>query len=244
MIEGVATYHLDEGGRSVTVDPSKDAAPASVRVFLLGTVFGLICHARGLLPLHGSCVQVGSGAIALCGPRRAGKSTTAAALVERGHGLLADDVCVIDARIGSTPLVLPAFPRMKLSIDAMREFGIDSQGLERTLLHADKYLVPAGPAFVQEPLPLRAVYHLERADTARDIDVARLRGLPAVQRMLEVVFRRELGWQLRGQAPVIDAAARVAEAVPAYVVSYPTGLARLDALVDVLVRGAHDGSLL
>ncbi len=50
-----------------------------------------------LEPLHGSAVSLGDCVVLLLGSSGAGKSSLAAALVERGFAFLADDACAIDA---------------------------------------------------------------------------------------------------------------------------------------------------
>ncbi|MFY9695329.1 MAG: hypothetical protein WA776_09005 [Xanthobacteraceae bacterium] len=112
-LDNVAAY-LVTGPGEVIVAPRPGVGEAEIRVFLLSSVFGYLCHLRALFPLHASCVAINGKAAAFCGPSGAGKSTTAVQLALRGHRLLADDVCVIDAHAAGGPRVLPAFPRLKL----------------------------------------------------------------------------------------------------------------------------------
>ena len=67
-------------------------APADVRLFLLGSVWGALALQRGLLPLHASAVGRGRTVHAFTGPPGAGKSTLAAALAARGYPLFTDDM--------------------------------------------------------------------------------------------------------------------------------------------------------
>jgi hypothetical protein len=94
-LDNVAAY-LVTGPGEVIVSPVPGVGDAEIRVFLLSSVFGYLCHLRALFPLHASRVAIDGNAAAFCGPLGAGKSTTAAQLALRGHRLLADDVCVID----------------------------------------------------------------------------------------------------------------------------------------------------
>ncbi|QNA84449.1 hypothetical protein G4G27_10930 [Sphingomonas sp. So64.6b] len=133
----VATYFVNGPGE-VMVDPRAGASQAEVRLFLLGSVLGYLCHIRSLFPLHGSCVAVGGKAIVFSGPSGAGKSTTAAHLARRGHPLIADDVCAIEI-IDGVPYVRPAFPRLKLWQDTLDAVGVESAGLERNRAGQQKY---------------------------------------------------------------------------------------------------------
>ncbi|AWK88356.1 hypothetical protein [Azospirillum thermophilum] len=195
-IPDVAAFLIDPAGRHVTVDPALPPETPDIRVFLLGTVFGILCYRRGLLPLHASCVRVGDGAVALAGPSGIGKSTLAAALVRQGHAMLADDVTVLDVVGPGGPRVLPAFPRLKLWRDALARMGRNADGLERSRAELDKFHLPVTDAFCPEPLPLRAVFHLEAARHGDGDGLRRLRGPEAVARMGRDLYRGGLMMRL------------------------------------------------
>ncbi len=66
-----------------------------MRADLLGRVMALAAHADGRLTLHASAVSVAGRAVAFVGPKHAGKSTLALALVRKGARLLTDDTLVV-----------------------------------------------------------------------------------------------------------------------------------------------------
>lgn len=188
-IPGVAAYLINPTGTRVTIDPALPLNAPDIRVFLLGTVFGVLCYRRGLLPLHASCVRIGDAAVALAGPSGIGKSTLAAAFLQRGHAVLADDVTVVDIAAPAGPRVLPAFPRLKLWRDAINRMKLSVDGLERTGSTIEKYNFPVFKSFNIEPLPLAAVICLDGADNGGG---GRLRGATAVERIHRHVYRRSL----------------------------------------------------
>lgn len=203
QVPDVATYLIDPGGQRVTIDPVLPPEAPDIRVFLLGTVFGILCFRRGLLPLHASCVRVGDRAIALAGPSGMGKSTLAAALLRRGHAVLADDVTVLDLTAAEGVRVLPAFPRLKLWRDAAARLDIPIQGLERSRVTLDKYHFPIADAFCAEPLPLSAVFHLDTGAQPGGALLRRLRGPEAAAWLGRDIYRGGLmrrlglaGWML------------------------------------------------
>src|SRR5271165_534370 len=73
-IPGIARY-LALDGRMIVIDRAAGADDADVRVFLLASVFGALLHQRGVLPLHGSAVAAGPGAVLFLGASVSGKST-------------------------------------------------------------------------------------------------------------------------------------------------------------------------
>ena len=81
---------------------------------IVGPGLGVLLHRRGRLALHGSAVDVGGRAVVFLGQKGAGKSTTAAALLDRGHALLTDDLVAIGHDAAGRPTVLPGPSQMKL----------------------------------------------------------------------------------------------------------------------------------
>src|ERR1035437_8128434 len=92
----VAGRFLLRGGNEILIDPAPSSVEGEIRSYLLGTVFGALCHQRGILPLHSAVIDLpNGGCVAFVGPSGAGKSTLAAALASRGHKVITDDVCFL-----------------------------------------------------------------------------------------------------------------------------------------------------
>lgn len=239
-IAGVAAY-LVEAGRRVTVQPRMAADAPDVRLFLLGSVFGGLCHQRGLLPLHAGCVEVGGQAVAFAGESGVGKSTLTAAFLRRGFPVLADDVTVVDVGAPGGPRVLPAFPRIKLWRDAMDGLGLSADGLEPIRAQLEKFHLPVEAGFRAEPLPLAAVYHLKTVGDARHAGLEPLRGGAAVNALVEAVYRRMAALHMGRRAALMAALMRVA-ALPGLRLSRVHDLGALDAAVSMIAaRHAADG---
>ncbi len=99
--------------REIHVDVAPDIPEDLVRLPLLGPVMALYLHRIGKLVLHASAVGSDTRSVVFLGDKGAGKSTTAAALVARGHSLLTDDVLAIDFPPAG-PSIAPGFPEIKL----------------------------------------------------------------------------------------------------------------------------------
>jgi hypothetical protein len=187
-IADVARFLIDDG-REIVVDPDPGVSPRTLRLFLLGSALGVLCHQRGLLPLHANAVVAGRGAFAFAGPSGAGKSTLAAALQARGHRLLADDVCMVDVDGVGAALAWPGIPRLKLWADAARAMGHDHTQLDRVAEGIDKYHVPAGSEAQARPVPLRRLYVLCRREAGGPRDIVRLRGHEAMAAVMAHTYR-------------------------------------------------------
>ncbi|HYD97747.1 MAG TPA: hypothetical protein VEH84_00065 [Alphaproteobacteria bacterium] len=237
-IAGVAAYRV-AGGRHVTVQPWMEPTATDIRVFLLGSVFGFLCHQRGLLPLHAGCVEIGGHVVALAGPSGVGKSTLTAAFLRRGFRVLADDVTVVDVAAPGGPLVLPSFPRVKLWRDAMDGLGVAPDGLVRVRREMDKFQLPLpGAAFLAEPRPLAAVYHLGVAGDERNAGIDPLRGTAAVSALVEAVYRQNAALRIR-KSTLLGDVMRVAKLSTARFGRMPD-LSALDAAVSAIA--AHNGA--
>lgn len=121
---GFATIgnYLIEGFHTITFDPAPDFDERLIGFSLLGPVMAVLLQLRGAFTLHASAVAVGDRAVIFMGDKTAGKSTTAGVMAAAGHPLLTDDVLAIaDAESG--PNVLPAYPMIKLTDQAIATFG-------------------------------------------------------------------------------------------------------------------------
>ncbi|WP_042699096.1 hypothetical protein [Azospirillum sp. B506] len=197
-LAAVGAYLVSSDGREVIVSPAPGAEDAEIRLFLFGTVFAMVCHRRGLLPLHACCVRVGDKAVAFAGDSGVGKSTLAATLWTRGYPLLADDVTVVDMNAPGGPRVLPAFPRVKLWRDSLERLGLPVDGLGAVRASLDKYHLPVEEGFCATSLPLAGLVQLEKS---RQLP-AGIRLLPGTQglaRLKMVLYRPRLMLRLGTQ---------------------------------------------
>jgi hypothetical protein len=135
--------------------------------YLQGQLLGFLQRLRGVTCLHACSVLIDGHAIAVAGFPGAGKSSTAAAFLQMGFPVLADDVVPVFVESGKF-MVRPAHPRIWLRPDMVKTlFGsIDALPLfapswEKRFLD----LNASGPGLPLEPKPLAAVYVLsERAN--------------------------------------------------------------------------------
>ena len=185
-----AGRYLIQEGRRIFVDPAGDAAPRTVRLFLLGSAFGALLHQRGLLPLHANAIAIDDRAIAFTGASGAGKSTLASLFHDRGHRLLSDDVCVISADAAGRPIAHAGIPHMRLWRDALERSGRSAADFESVLGGRDKFTVPARRGDARAAMPLGAIYVLKKAiDGGEDVAIRRLHGATAFKALIANTYR-------------------------------------------------------
>jgi hypothetical protein len=212
----VARY-LISGGREIVVDPDPGASERNVRLFLLGSAFGALLHQRGLLPLHANAIEIEGRAFAFCGHSGAGKSTMAAWFHDRGHRILADDVCVIGFDEGGRALAYPGIPRLRLWREALEASGREADAFARSFDDVDKYDVPTEREAPLRPLPLGAVYLLRKAEEdAAPAEVKRLAGVDAVETLVSNTYRGAYLKTIGRTGEHLSACLRIARAVPLF----------------------------
>ena len=231
---------LLRNGEEIVIDLAPSSDDENVRAYLLGAVFGALCHQRGITPLHASAIDVADGCVAFVGASGAGKSTTIAALAQRGHEIIADDECFLQLGTNGDVQAWPGIGRIRLRKDVMAALGFDSPGIERVMRGCNKYFVPVRPP--RNPIqsrPLRRVYQLHRAPSGV-AEINRLRGAAAVESLIQNVYPPGLAARLGYQSHVLTVCAAVARDVPVFRLSRPRDLAALDQGIALLENHLRD----
>jgi hypothetical protein len=225
-IKHMACFLVVEG-REIIVEPRGGLDTPDFRSWLLGAVLGMLCHQRGLFPLHAACVRIGDGAVAFAGRTGAGKSTLAAALARRGHVLVADDVCVIEPAAPGGPCVRPSFPRVKLWDDSMRALDIPADGVPQASSGKRKFHFCDPDSFDPSPVTLRGVYVLDRSLTPEPQAISPRSGADAATLLSREIYRRPIGFHVGRKAGLLTEALHIARIVPVFRFPIPSDLAEI-----------------
>jgi hypothetical protein len=228
------------GGSSILLEPISGVPERNLRLYLLGSAFGALLHQRGVLPLHANAIEIDGRAVAFMGESGAGKSTLAAWFHDRGHRIVADDVCAVVFDAEGRPVTLPGLPRFRLWQQALEASGRTPDGLTRSYAADDwdKFDVPvaAGTA-VATRLPIGAIYVLERGDELR---FRRLEGVAAADALMSHTYRGKYVALAGLQRGHWDASVRLAREVPIYSVARPWSLGRLDEYAERILKHARN----
>ena len=243
-VQGVARY-LVANGVKIVIQPEKGALDLDVRAYLLGTVFVVLCHQRGLLPLHASAVRCEGGVAAFLAHSGHGKSSLAAHLARRGFEVVADDICLVDTQVSGLPAVIPVAPWLKLWRASLLQLGRQPEGLEQVFSEDDKYRLPLEGAVHSNPLerrPVDKLIFLERSErimeglaegVAEIREVTRIQALPMLMNLthqaylLAAIGKRERNFLDCG---------RVLSQARAYRVIRPWGFEHMEKTVDLIER--------
>lgn len=161
-VRNVATYFLEKEGNqySLTVSPLKGVPMSEIRIFILSSMLGAVCHMQGFLPLHASGVVIGGKAVLFCGKSGLGKSTLCAALYQKGNPFVTDNLAAIFLGKDGTPMVHPSYSHFRLwkdSIEALNEFDGNVVKMRDDI---EKYNLILENQLQESAVPLHKIYHL------------------------------------------------------------------------------------
>lgn len=188
-IDNVGTY-LIQNGDTVTIELCENPDLNILKVYILGSVLGIILLQRNTVAIHGGSIVINNKGCIFTGDKGAGKSTLTTALRQRGYDFVSDDVGAIE--LSDIPMINPGFGYQKLCEDAMTKLGYDSSKF--TPFRSDmniKYIVPALDNFVKEKVPFKALFEIEQGDTQK-VEVVEVTGNEKLQKIIKNVFRIEV----------------------------------------------------
>ena len=244
-VDGVASY-LVRDGREITVEPAREGGEAGIP-FLLGSVLAACLKQRGILTLHASAIVTGGGAVLFAGHSGRGKSTLAAALVERGYAMLCDDVTGIVPDRANGLVALPAYPCLRLWEDSVEALGWSGRTRGRVREGMEKFLAPV-ERFGNAPLPVRSVFVL-RYHLGKGVEIEPVCPASAFRHLLPRIYRKRFARGLGQEAEQFLTLAELARRTPVASILKPSEVLRpaaVEALatqVEEYLRGEARGAV-
>lgn len=232
-VEEAGTWTVS-GGNTIRIAPAPDARAPELRLFTLGSAWGALGYQRGFAMLHGSAVAVDDGAVLFVGYSTQGKSTMAAAMILRGHRLVADDLSRVDppGEAGGAPQLYPSAARIKLWDTAIDRFGWQDRPREQDHFRTNKFHLPIAGDIPRDPVPLKAIYSL---DWRPEISFNRLRGGAALTELLSKSLYRQHFLEAMGNfSDQVLQCVDFTRSVPVWELGRPQDFAQLDAVCDAL----------
>jgi len=225
---------LLRAGKEILMDLAPSSYDDEVQAYLLGAVFGALCHQRGITPVHASAIDVAEGCIAFVGASGAGKSTLVATLARCGYEVFTDDACFLQLGTDGHVQAWPGINRIRLWEDARLALGFDGPDVERETCGYAKYRIPVRP--LRNPARsrrLHRVYQLHRAPNGAP-EVTRLQGAAAVEVLMQNVYPPGLAERLGYKPHTFIACTAAARHVPVFRFSRPWNVATLSQGTKIL----------
>lgn len=158
---GIASYKAIDS-HTLIVEPLT-SEPELISLFTVSEALGLILFQKGYFLLHASSVAVGEEAWCFMGTPGAGKSSTAAAFMKVGCRLLSDDLTAITFDEQGAPLVVPAYPQLKIWEQTVSGLGYEQAELEPVSEGVNKYSYKPKSEFSHQSVPLKKAFFLHKA---------------------------------------------------------------------------------
>jgi len=229
---GIVTFYV-HGGKEIVVQPLDSSRLKELHSLLYSVVFAVVCHRRGMVPLHASAVAVEGRIFGFLGRSGAGKSTLAAHLERRGYQVTADDLLLLNRSEQGVTRVTPCAPWLKLWEDAFDGIGKQTEGMEPIAGKDSKFVVPLPQGLPEEPLPLAALFVLESHGDS-EIEITRLEPAAAVAKLILYVYPILLIHKLGQTAALFQQCAEVLKNVQVFTFSRPWDPDRFDEVLDRL----------
>lgn len=225
---------------TVLIQPQDDVSDHLVSQAFLGLVMSLVLERRGILCLHASAVSVHGKAAVFLGDKGAGKSTTCAALLARGHVPITDDLVAVDGALEKTPapIVWPGFSSMKLWPDTVEALALGAEDTDRIIHPSVSKVQKRMPSpLAESPVPMGALFVLRRSEDITTPAVVKRPPHEALQMVLRYTFMARYGETRLGKehlAQHLKRCGAVVAAAPLYDLMVPADLSKLDALTQTV----------
>lgn len=235
-IPDVARYYV-RGGSEVRLEIVPGTPPANVSTYLLGSVFGVLCHQNGLLPLHGSAVESEGAVTAFLGDSGAGKSTLAACLQRRGHHIVSDDICLVQPDSDAVR-VIPVAGWLKLWNESLQHLGETPIEQNRVFSTDDKFRLflpnaveAAGP---ERPRLSHVIFLARDSNPQAQPALQPVHLLDAIAGLMDMTYVGYVPSLAGRQSTLFKQCAQVFQHARAWRLIVPWNLDRMDSVLDLL----------
>jgi len=222
-------------GTTLLYRPHDTVDLTSLQVFLLGSGLGALLMQRDLLVVHGNAVEIDGVCVLCVGPSGVGKSTTAAALMQRGYRVISDDVCAINAK----GQIIPGIPHIKLWQEAADNLQVQTAGLSRIRPELEKYRVPLGDLFCADPIDVRKIYVLS-PNNSEEVVCETLKGQGKFLALRSNTYRPRFVDGLGMKSAHFQQVTTLSQQVTVKRLRRPMSGFQLDKLLDVLIADVLD----
>ncbi|MDO5291866.1 MAG: hypothetical protein Q4F05_03855 [bacterium] len=220
-------------GREIHYQLKENANLQYARTYILGYAISMLLLQRNILTIHCSAIANNEGAVLIAGESGAGKSTITTSFLNKGYKLLADDIAAVTVDEEGKVLAYPAFPYQKLCRDGVKREKININGLLCIDEEKDKFLVPRGEQFINQPMIVKAMVILGVNDGA-GISVDEEVGVNKLFAIRENLFLRRLRGDWLARPEIIQTCLEIGSKVPIYTIIRPRKFDTRSAVINSL----------
>jgi hypothetical protein len=231
----------------IVVMPLAPDALTGIGPLLRGTPFAAVMYLRGHFACNAAAVAGPDGAVLIIGRTASGKSTLAAALMQRGLRLLADDAASIMLAPTGTAKIAPVWPELVNWSDAKTRLFKNGMPpwLERcpSPVADDPYWADypywkvRSDRFCPTETPLKAAYHLRRDRLVGGVQSIPMTGMGMLARRMIVPYQAAIADALVDPGGLLAVYQGVSACCPIVDVGVPIrDSGSFDELADAIMR--------
>lgn len=222
-VKDIAIYYIKNGNK-IMIDTLGDPNKKRIKSFLLGWAFGVIFVQRNMLALHGATIIKNNKAFVISGESGAGKSTISSSLIDRGYKFSSDDVGVVELE-GEDFIIYPSYPLQKLGKDSMEILGYDTEKYEINVkgTKRERYKVIRNDNFVNEPLPIEAVFQIEVVNDSEKVELEKVNGSKKLDFILDNLYFSNVEVSSGMRPDYFKKCLDMAKYIPLYKIKRPVG---------------------
>ena len=232
-VPDVARYLVSDGNL-VEIEPC--GAVGEVQRFLRMTPTAALYLQCGIPVLHAAvAVDPAGHAVVLAGNSSVGKSVLLAALIQRGWGLLTDDLAPLTLDDAGVPVAVPTWSELVLAPDAVG--GVDRANVTEFGPSGSRRAVGCEASFVDEARPIRAIWWLG-VHGFDPIVVRAVEGVSRFEALGAMAYHRRIASALLDRGSYLTVAGTVAgSGIPISRLIRPRGRWTASELADIVEDG-------
>lgn len=217
-VDEVVTFLWESGRDVITYSPQEKFTEALLEYWSLHILLPIYFTVEERFDfLHAGAVEISGNPVLFMAESYGGKSTMTDFFIQRGHAMISDDkVALIEQ--GDDFLSVPSHPHHR-PYRKMEDLG-----------HRVEHMVLS-------PMPIHAVYDLERADADAPVTIDEIKG---IEKFKALRYGSEINFSFL-KAKRFDLLSRLANRVPVFRVRVPWDLERLQEVHDTIV--AHSNQI-
>lgn len=195
----------------------------------------VILMQRGIISLHGSCIERNRKGIIISGESGAGKSTLTTELLESGSRFLSDDIVPLSA--GQEVIAYSSYPQRKLCEDVINRKKIDrgSISIFEEEHEKIKFAINQSKSFRVDPIKIDRMYILKKED-CNNIKFREIRGSDKLKYVIDSIFGKTYYDTMGFGMEQMKQAIKITETIRIYVITRPINKDTTKQIVDIFER--------
>ncbi len=233
-IPNVAVYYL-KNSDEVLIEPLENTTEEAIVLYLEGLIFAIILMQKGMIPLHGSAINLAGNCIIILGDSGAGKSSLAAGLIKIGGKIITDDV-IATKKINEKYYVLPSFPEQKLCGMSLEANDMDSakhKKIQYEYTSLEKYFVSRKDDFYQKASEMSNIFLLSPTDESI-LKTSEIKGLVKLQMLLKYVYNKRFIDMLGLNEEEFVTCSNISRQCNIHVIKRPIGQFTVDSQIEYI----------